>query len=183
MKKLLSFLIVCLCVSSLYSMERNGQRLYPLLPVLQANAKKADEQAHLLMQDLLEKDRQTFAHATPPSYQELYISKKDSDAELTTLRDLLAQREQELETVRKMLPHKLSILNRQRKVENHNSNIVVSALAGAYYLIDTVGLCFADPYPAQDDNTKIMLYCLHGLASAVASGFVAVVNAGEKEHT
>ncbi len=183
MNTLLAFLLLCLYVSPLYSMERNGQRLYPLLPVLQANAQQADEQAHLLMQDFFEKDGQTLMLANPPSYDQLYISKAASEAELTTLRDLLAKKEEELETVSKRLPRTLSMLERQRKLENHNSNIGMSSAAGIFYLVDTIGLVFAVPYPTKDDNTKIMLYCLHGLASAVASGFVAVVNAGEKEHT
>ncbi len=164
----------------LQCMEHHRQRLYPLVPVLHANVQKADEQVHLLTHDFLEKDGQTFAHAAPPSYQELYISKEDSDAELKRLRDLLTKKEQELETVSKKLPHKLSVLERKRKVENHNSNIVIGSLAGGYYLVDTVALGFAVPHPTEDNKIKIMVYCLHGLASAVAAGFVAVVNAGEK---
>ena len=56
----------------------------------------------------------------------------------------------------------------------------MSSIAGGYYLVDTFALGVAVPYPTENNNIKIMIYCLHGLASAVISGVVAVVNAGEK---
>ena len=114
-----------LSISSIHCMERKN--LYPTLHHNRAESQSlTTEQALLLTHDCRAKDAVTF-HANPPSYQELYISQAESEAECQQLSDLLTQKEHDLATLPQSFSYELSVLARKRKIENCNSNILVSS--------------------------------------------------------
>lgn len=145
MNKLFFLLLFCCSTSPLYSMEKGIQRLYPLLPVGQSDALNADEQACLLTRDLLEKDGHTCMPATPPAYQELYIGKEESEAEMKRLTDLLTKKEKEFASLPSQLPRKLKWLSQDRAQENMKSNATISGIAFCFYFTSMWLEIFGDP--------------------------------------
>lgn len=148
MKKLLPIILLSSSISPLGCMDRRTPSVYPLVPVFQSRSPHAhsqDEQARLLTHDFFQKDRLTLVHATPPSYQELYISEKDSETELKKLQTLLEQTEKELTSLPSKLSGKLKWRAQQRALENIKSNATVGGLTFGYYFVNMLLQIGGDP--------------------------------------
>ncbi len=152
-------------ISSLRCMDKkNIQRLYPLGPVLHSGNTKTDEQAQLLIHDFLEKDRQTLVHATPPSYDQLYIGKEESERELQKLQTLFDEKEKELATLPKKLHGKIIRLARERELENIKSNATIGGFAFAFYFVNMWLQIAGDPRMAiNGGNNESVLPCFDNI--------------------
>lgn len=136
-----------------------SQRLYPLLNVAQSKQQTPHESTLLLTKDLINKDAATM-HMLP-TYQDLYISSQESEAELNRLTVLLAQKEKELSTLSNKLPGKLRGLTLQRAQENIKSNATVGGVAFGFYLISMIVQLSGDPRLSQNggENWSIAPFC------------------------
>ncbi len=143
-------------------MDKKGSpRIYPLVPVGPSNVPNVDEQVRLLTQDFFAKDGQTLIRTTPPTYDQLYINKEESEAELQRLSALLKEKEEELKALPGKLPATLRWLVRQRAEENIKSNATVGTVAFSYYMISMITQLIGDPrlWENQGNNWSILPFC------------------------
>lgn len=130
-------LMTLVCVTATFAMDKKP--LYPLLDVTGMSQTNPEERDYLLAghhsQAIHYPVLRAVLQAPPPAYTNIYIREEDSEKELSQMRAILAQQEEELANFPKNMGCILKALKHKREQENMISNAAVAGTAFGYYMI------------------------------------------------